>query len=261
MPVPCGRCAACRVNRAEDWTHRMYWEADYFSDVSFITLTYADEFLPIDGSLDKRELQLFFKRLRKSLVGRKLKYFACGEYGERYGRPHYHAVVFGLAVAEAQVVLESWGKGQVEVTAFKLARARYVAGYLLKEVDSRVDLNFKVPPFALMSKRIGKRFAMANAVRILTDGKLTVNGQPVALPRYFRKLLDVDLATNPAMREMLEETYRVHLERSGLANPVTAVDRVRAAWAVIDSVDAVRAQVDVNQASWESVKRSRENGL
>jgi len=235
----------------------MYWEADYFDDVSFITLTYADEFLPWDGSLDKREFQLFFKRLRKALDGRKLKYFACGEYGERYGRPHYHAVVFGLSVADSAVVSLAWGKGQVQVDVFKLARARYVAGYLLKEVDSRVDLNCKVPPFALMSKKIGKRFAVDNAVRILVDGDLTINGKPVALPRYFRKLLDVDLASNPKMREHLEEVYRVHLERSGYEGK----DFKGRYWAVEGSVDAVRQQVSLNQDSWESVKRSRLNGL
>ncbi|WNK13369.1 MAG: replication initiator protein [Microvirus sp.] len=256
-PVPCGRCPACRINRAEDWTHRMYWEADYFQDVSFLTLTYADEFIPWDGSLDRDAFPKFIRSLRKRFLGRKMKYFACGEYGERYGRPHYHAVVFGLSSLESQDVLDCWGKGQVEVTPFKLARARYVAGYLLKEVDSRVDLNCKVPPFALMSKGLGKRFAVSNAVRILTDGKLTINGEPVALPRYFRKLLDIDLASNPEMKKMLQETYRVHLERSG----EKSLSFKRRYWAIEESVNLVRKQVGLNQKSWESVKAGRLNGL
>lgn len=236
----------------------MVWESDYFRDTCFLTLTYADEFLPLDGSLDKTELQRFFKRLRKSLAGRKIKYFACGEYGETFGRPHYHAVVFGVSALESDLVLRAWGLGQVQVSVFKAARARYCAGYLLKEVDSRVDLRGKQRPFALMSKKLGKRFAVANAVRILSsDRPLTVNGKPVALPRYFRKLLDVDQASSEGMREHLLEVYKNHLERSGGPSGDSRLDF----WNVEASVDAVRRQVAANQDSWESVKEARSNGL
>lgn len=62
----------------------------------FITLTYDNNHIPADGSIDKRELQLFFKRLRKKINPIKIKYLACGEYGEKFGRPHYHACVCGV---------------------------------------------------------------------------------------------------------------------------------------------------------------------
>jgi len=253
--VPCGRCAACRINRAEDWTNRMVWESDYFQDSSFVTLTYSEENLPIDRSLDKEELQGFFKRLRKKLHKRRIKYFACGEYGETYGRPHYHAVLFGISALETDLVGTAWGKGQIQLSVFKAARARYCAGYLLKEVDSRVDLRGLVPPFALMSKKMGKRFAVANMARILSGGTLTVNGNPVALPRYFRKILDIDIAKMPSMVEHRMESYANHLERiGGYVDGTTQ-------WAVEDSFQAVREQVALNQDSWESVKEGRGNGL
>jgi hypothetical protein len=43
----------------------------------------------------KRDLQLFFKRLRKAYPDVKLRYFACGKYGEQFARPHYHVILFG----------------------------------------------------------------------------------------------------------------------------------------------------------------------
>jgi hypothetical protein len=71
-----------------------YLEAPF---TDFITLTYSDEHLPEDGSLNPEHLTRFWKRLRKNESADKkdwIRYFACGEYGEKRGRPHYHAMVF-----------------------------------------------------------------------------------------------------------------------------------------------------------------------
>ena len=62
----------------------------------FSLYTYSDDHLPDNGSLVVADLQKFFKRLRKQYAKRntciKLRYYAC-EYGDRHGRPHYHAIV------------------------------------------------------------------------------------------------------------------------------------------------------------------------
>lgn len=189
MKVPCGRCAGCRVNRAEDWTCRLTWESDEWSVSSFVTLTYSDEQLPSDQSLDRRVLQLFFKRLRKS--GLSFRYFACGEYGERFGRPHFHVIFFGLGKQHEQLLQDSWSLGLVDVRPFRRERARYCAQYMLKEVDPAISLVGRAKPFALMSKGLGLAYCMRNSQKIL-DGlrPLTVGGKPVATPRYFRKKLD-----------------------------------------------------------------------
>jgi len=253
--VPCGRCAPCRVNRAEDWKNRMVWESDNYENTSFLTLTYEDNFLPLDRSVDKRELQLFFKRLRKDLDGRKIKYFSCGEYGEDFGRPHYHAVVFGLhCINDSESVRQCWGKGNVSLSIFKPERARYVAGYLLKEVDSRIDLTGCTKPFALMSKKLGKSFAISNAERILNSDKpLTVNGKPVAVPRYFRKILD----TKGIDSDFLVEQRNIHLTRIGGKKASYKLTQVL----LEDSLNAVREQVRINLIGKESVKKENDNGL
>lgn len=55
--------------------------------------------------LRKRDLQLFFKRLRKNLSkfsDAKIRYFAMGEYGPVHFRPHYHFLLFFDALEFAQ---------------------------------------------------------------------------------------------------------------------------------------------------------------
>ena len=61
---------------------------------AYITLTYNDDHLPANGSLQPRDLQLFWKRLRKARTPG-IRYYACGEYGDQTARPHYHAIIFG----------------------------------------------------------------------------------------------------------------------------------------------------------------------
>ena len=109
MLVPCGKCVNCKLNYAKMWSIRIMHELKDWDSACFLTLTYDEEHLPKDGSLDKQDLQKFFKRLRFNLGGRKIKYFACGEYGEQYGRPHYHIIVFGLnGQTELDIIQKSW---------------------------------------------------------------------------------------------------------------------------------------------------------
>ena len=74
---------------------RVVHESYYWDSCIFLTLTYDDDHLPPNGSLVKSDLQKFFKRLRKN-SGKKMAYFACGEYGEQTARCHYHVILFGL---------------------------------------------------------------------------------------------------------------------------------------------------------------------
>ena len=146
LQLRCGMCFGCKADHAREWSIRCYHEAQRHRDSCFITLTYQEEFLPPHGSLDPRDLQLFFKRLRKALYPVKIRYFACGEYGEKKGRPHYHACVFGwrpdyldsLLVAISKkghrqygsvVLSKAWGKGRVTWTEFDASCARYTAHY------------------------------------------------------------------------------------------------------------------------------------
>ena len=99
--IPCGKCVECRLEKQRQWAIRCKHESRSWKKNCFITITYNDESIPYDWSVRKAELQNFFKRLRRNLErkGRDLKkmplrYFACGEYGDRRKRPHYHAILF-----------------------------------------------------------------------------------------------------------------------------------------------------------------------
>ena len=92
--LPCGQCYACRIAKSREWASRCVMESKLHKENCFITLTYNDEHLPSDLSLQKDDFTKFIKRLRKN-TGDKIRYYACGEYGDLYQRPHFHACLFG----------------------------------------------------------------------------------------------------------------------------------------------------------------------
>ena len=82
LKIPCGRCIGCRLERSRQWAIRCVHEASLYERNCFITLTFSPEHFPKDRSLNKRDFQLFIKRLRKKF-GPGVRYFHCGEYGEQ----------------------------------------------------------------------------------------------------------------------------------------------------------------------------------
>lgn len=165
VTVPCGKCVACRVNNAASWAIRASHEAEYVGTGCFVTLTYAPEHCPKDYQLRKDDFQRFMKRLRRDLPIR--AFFAVGEYGSKFGRPHYHALVLGWSPDDLEFFatsysgcpiytskfLESkWGKGFCPVGTMSCASAAYVARYSKK--CSAPNHGNRVPPFFLASRNI-----------------------------------------------------------------------------------------------------------
>jgi len=95
IKIPCRQCLSCRLNRSSEWQTRLIHEGKRHSSKIFLTLTYDNENLPEFGSLQTRHLQLFIKRLRKAIAPIKIRYYACGEYGDTTRRAHYHAIIYG----------------------------------------------------------------------------------------------------------------------------------------------------------------------
>jgi len=152
----CTQCMPCRLNRRRVWTHRMMLEALVHSAASFVTLTYSDEWVPENGSLQPRDLQLFLKRLRRS-TSLPIRFFACGEYGDLTWRPHYHLALYGIDETYKDVVEKNWGLGLIHIGTLTTESAQYVAGYVTKKLTKKSDpiLAGRHPEFARMSLRPG----------------------------------------------------------------------------------------------------------
>ena len=108
VQVPCGQCIGCRLERSRQWAIRCLHESSLHSDNCFLTLTYDNGHLPVDGSLNKRDICLFLKRFRKR-CGSGIRFFQCGEYGELYQRPHHHMIVFGYDFPDKKLFSVSHG--------------------------------------------------------------------------------------------------------------------------------------------------------
>ena len=217
MQVACGQCLGCRLERQRSWATRILHEASLHDENCFLTLTYDDTHLPEDRSLSKRDLQLFLKRLRKRQDG-KIRYYAVGEYGGRYGRPHYHLCLFGYDPADkrylstraghkvfvSEEVQRTWPLGMHEVGSLTASSAKYVAGYVLKKVrnapgcvtvsvvDSDSGEVFAVAPeFATMSRRpgIGRGWIEKFHEDIYPGAEVVVDGKPFKAPEYYTRLL------------------------------------------------------------------------
>lgn len=133
------------------WTGRIGLEvAVHPLPSSFVTLTYADESLPVSGSLSRVHWREFSK-------GIGCRYFGVGEYGSVSGRPHYHAILAGVPAGEAsRLVAQRWRHGFASVLDYSPERAQYVAGYVVKKWTKVCDeLGDRLPEFAVMSRRPG----------------------------------------------------------------------------------------------------------
>lgn len=198
LEVPCGHCLACRIARSREWALRLLCEMEFWDDAVFVTLTYDEDNVPKNGSLCPRDLTLFFKKLRRDLEheNRKIKYFACGEYGGRFDRPHFHFIGFGLSAKDRKLIKENWDKGIVHIGTVTYNSCRYVAGYVQKKLYGKGAEYYEekgiLPPFSRCSKGIGERYVEKYWNKLWSNETLTVHGVPCGLPRYFKKKLDYD---------------------------------------------------------------------
>lgn len=213
VKVPCGKCIECKKDRAKAWAFRLMCEAKEHKTAVFLTLTYDPENVPLVpgapfpfyATLSSYDLQAFFKRLRFNLDGRKIRYYACGEYGTTTYRPHYHAIVFGLDFSDLPAVEKSWNQGFVKLDEVNVATVNYVAGYVQKKLygsDTYPDMI--QPPFSRMSKGIGFKYFEENCEKIWKHG-ITFQGYKIPTPRYFYRLLEDKKIGNKATWEIYEK--------------------------------------------------------
>lgn len=160
--LPCGQCPNCMARRTSGWSFRLMMEDRRAISSSFITLTYDTDHVPLSRNgfmdLSKRDLQLFFKRLRKDSLnnGRQIKYYAVGEYGTKGRRPHYHIILFN---ADVESVSHAWSAGSIYYGSVSGASVGYTLKYLSKPRKNPMHRNDdRSREFCLMSKRLGENY-------------------------------------------------------------------------------------------------------
>ncbi|AXL14698.1 replication initiator protein [Microviridae sp.] len=113
----------------------------------------------MNNSLNLRHWQLFAKRLRHHIGP--YRFYHCGEYGDIYGRPHYHACIFGWDDPDKEYFKQSksghpiytspalekvWGKGFAQTGEVTFESAAYCARYIMKKINGdRAEEHYKLP--------------------------------------------------------------------------------------------------------------------
>ncbi|AXH77750.1 MAG: replication initiator protein [Microviridae sp.] len=218
--VPCTKCIGCKQDHARNWSIRCEHEQLYHDKSCFLTLTYANEHLPENGTLVKRDLTLFFKRLRKR-YGEGIRYIACGEYGDKFGRPHYHIMLYGLDFTDlkrfykpnslyplytSESLHSIWTYGNAIIANATRETAGYICRYTLKKQFVKYYTD-KIPEFLVMSRRpgIGFRYFQDNLNKIFPVDKVCtlVKGvfKKFPVPPYYLKQLKI---VNPDLYDLVK---------------------------------------------------------
>lgn len=223
LTLPCGQCVGCRLERSRQWAVRCMHESQMHDQSCFVTLTYKGE-CPEEG-LRYRDFQLFMKRLRKQ-VGKKIRFYMCGEYGEAKGRPHFHACLFGwypddkvlwntrdgIRLYTSDILDKIWQHGKCMVGDVTFESAAYVARYIMKKITGNLaddHYNGLTPEFCRMSLKpgIGVVWLEKYSSDVYPDGTVVVRGVKSRTPRYYdKKYKKVD-------KDVIDEIqYERHLE-------------------------------------------------
>lgn len=262
IEIPCGQCMECRLEYSRQWANRCLLESKDHDQNCFITLTYDNEFLPIVqdcvkpttgevvpmNTLKKEDLQKFFKRLRKRLdeKGIKIRYFACGEYGDQTQRPHYHAIIFGWYPDDIEVneirdssglgyryyqsktIQEAWPLGIHVVADCTWETCAYVARYVCKKakgIDKKLFDTIGVEnQFVTMSRKpgIGANWFSSHSVCyanfLNTYVGTDFGSRKISHNRYFdKKLEDIDPKLLEDLKNIRKE-FQKDKNRAELSN-------------------------------------------
>lgn len=217
--LPCGRCIGCRLERSRQWAVRCVHEAKLYDENCFITLTYDPAHLPEDLSLKYVHYQKFMKRLRRRFFSRVIRFYMCGEYGENFGRPHYHSCLFNLdfpdklfysgkgetRIYTSKTLDELWGMGGCKIGRMTFESAAYVARYCTQTVTGQAaeehykvvnketgEIFTRVPEFGRMSLKpgIGAPWLAKYMKDVYPKGEVVINGRLAKPPRYYDKIYE-----------------------------------------------------------------------
>lgn len=225
VKLPCGQCIGCRLEKSRQWALRCVHEASLYENNCFITLTYDEENLPKNKSLNKNHFQNFIRSLRDKIrydaslepkhrifnAHNSPRYFHCGEYGDANQRPHYHAILFNFTfpdqvlfkrtdtgnIYESKILNETWQQGFCTLGAVTFESAAYVARYALKKINGPgADDHYggRTPEYTTMSRRpgIGRGWYEKFKSDTYPSDSVALRGKLMKPPAFYDKILSLD---------------------------------------------------------------------
>jgi hypothetical protein len=234
LQLACGQCVGCRLEKSRQWAMRCLHEAKMHEKSCFITLTFAPfswyhargrvdsykekkyEYDMQDSALNLhyQQFQLFMKRLRKK-YGSGIRFYMCGEYGEKFGRPHFHAAIFGhdfsdkyepkrtdsgSFVYRSRELEKLWDYGFSSVGEVTFESAAYIARYIMKKITGDLakhhyqfvdttsgEIIKRVPEFNKMSLKpgIGADWLEKWKDDVYPHDYVIINGKKVKPPKFY----------------------------------------------------------------------------
>lgn len=186
-------------------------------------------------TLNKQDYVRFNKRLLKKYSkflpdGKHIRFFLCGEYGEKYGRPHYHGIYFNLPLSSivgdvkpffirngiqyyrSDSLEELWPFGNVTLGAVTYESCSYVARYCTKKYfddPATYTDKAKLKEFIAMSRNpgLGREWFDKNFEQLYTTYIINFShGRKATVPKYFLKLLQ---EKNPVRYEKVANDLQV----------------------------------------------------
>lgn len=260
MQVPCRQCSGCRQEYARQWAMRLTLEEELWDKTTFITLTYDNDHLPEHNTLVKSDFQKFMKRLRKKRFSGKpeknpiisdrsqpIRFFHAGEYGEKFGRPHYHAILFNCDFADRETLQghknlttseslnKLWGMGlNNSVGDVTFQSTAYVAGYIQKKINGPLEkeINPKTglkhyevmtddgeiitrqKEYATMSRNpgIAGNWLAKHWKDVYPSDNIHINGMEFKPPKYFDRVFEHDLIQFPQGKSIITELKEQRIE-------------------------------------------------
>lgn len=272
--IPCGKCIGCRLDYSRNWADRMLAEASLYKSNYFLTLTYDNEHLPEKRygspihSLDKRDAQLFMKRLRKALPDQKIRFFCAGEYGSNTMRPHMHLILFNCELNDIKFLRENslkqpyfvsetiskcWKKGFHILAQVNWVTCAYVARYVVKKQKGAgasvyEKYNF-APEFSTMSRKpgIGHDYFVNNMEELYAYGSINISSRDGAKRirpcKYYDNLFDIEYPE--VMKEIKEDRQAAAIE----------YNKIRSSMTNLSYQDMLRSAETNKEATVKSLKR------
>lgn len=238
ISVPCGKCLICLSHKRSEWAFRLEQEYKYSKGAYFVTLTYDQKHCPFDGSLNKKHVQDYLKRLRKKDGSNTIRYYLVGEYGSNTARPHYHLLLFNCRSEE--FIRSAWSDskgfpiGIVHIGSVTGASVAYVLKYL---VQPSTDLGDREKPFSLMSRRygLGGRYlddAMVDWHRRNDSAYCIREGVKIRMPRFYKSKI------------WYNEIDKIRISKAGLEQSLVSAE------------SEINYYKKIHGANWETVRNS-----